>query len=313
MLDTNVLKLYAPSRRFLNDFLTGVVAGRKLDLWDISRVWFHHFYTIATNLFEYRGLDEYLQKQIEKRLFYDGVCGIIKDDNNGLVAVTANGNGENIYADPTHFTFSFGNGENDKKQYARTINENGVFARNTFDYYPTFYDVEKMSFTMAHIDTSINCEVVNMRLVDVFIAGNNASAESATEFYNRIYKGKLAAITDKTQELEMQRQTRANSYLKELYDAKERELKNCYEAFGIRKQGEKRERMITDEIAANKELLHFNLKDMLNARKEMCKNISNVFGVSCSVVSHVDIDGDGENENEKEMQEAEKGVKENDL
>ena len=166
---------------------------------------------------------------------------------------------------------------------------------------------------MAHIDTSINCEVVNMRLVDVFIAGNNASAESATEFYNRIYKGKLTAITDKTQELEMQRQTRANSYLKELYDAKERELKNCYEAFGIRKQGEKRERMITDEIASNKELLHFNLKDMLNARKEMCKNISNVFGVSCSVVSHVDIDGDGENENEKEMQEAEKGVKENDL
>ena len=99
----------------------------------------------------------------------------------------------------------------------------------------------------------------------------------------------------------MERQTRVTSHMKDLLDAKERTLKGYYELFGIRKQNEKRERMITDEVQANEELLHFNLKDMMESRKELCRNIKNVFGVDCSVVSHVDIDADGNKENEKEM------------
>ena len=299
-MDMNVLKLYAPSPRFITQFLGGVVNGRQLDLWDNFRVWFHHFYAIATNLFEYEGIEPDLQKQIEKRLFFFGVVGIIEKDGD-LIAVDANGNGENIYSEPTHFTFSFGNGDVDRKQYSREINVNGVFAKNTFDFYPSLWDVEKMAFTMAHIDTSIICEAVNCRLTDVMLAGNEKSAESARTFYNKLYNGALSIITDKTQELEIERQTRTSSNMKELLDAKERTLKGYYELFGIRKQNEKRERMITDEVEANKELLHFNLKDMLEERKAMCKNIEKVFGRSCSVVSHVDIDGDGTRENEREM------------
>lgn len=299
-MDMNVLKLYAPPRMYISQFLCGLANGRQLDLWDNYRVWFHHFYSIATNLFEYRGLESDLQKQIEKRLFFFGVCGVIEKDGD-LIAVDANGNGENIYSEPTHFTFSFGNGDSDKNTYSRTINENGVFARNTFDYYPTLLDVEKMAFTLAHIDTSIICESVNSRLTDVMIAGNEKSAESARTFYNKLYRGDLSIITDKTQELEIERQTRVSSNMKELLDAKERTLKGYYELFGIRKQNEKRERMITDEVQANEELLHFNLKDMLNYRVAMCKDIERVFGRTCSVVSHVDIDGDGARENEREM------------
>ncbi len=299
-MDMNVLKLYAPSRKFLAMFMGGMVNGRKLDLWDNYRVWFHHFYSIATNLFEYEGLEPDFQKQIEKRLFYFGVCGIVEKDGD-LIAVDANGNGENVYTEPTHFTFSFGNGDEDKKQYTREINVNGVFARNTFDYYPSLLDVEKMAFTLGHLDASIICEAVNCRLIDVMIAGNEKSAESARTFYNKLYNGDLSIITDKTQELEISRQMRSTSNMKDLLDAKERTLKGYYELFGIRKQNEKRERMITDEVEANKELLHFNLKEMLDQRIAMCKNIEKVFGRSCSVVSHVDIDADGEEENENEM------------
>ena len=159
---------------------------------------------------------------------------------------------------------------------------------------------------MAHLDMSIICESINCRSSDILIAGNEKAAESARTFYNKLYRGELSIITDKSEELEIDRPTRTTSNMKELLDAKERTLKSFYELFGIRKQNEKRERMITDEVQANEELLHFNLKDMLESRKEMCKNIESVFGVSCSVVSHVDIDGDGAKENEQEM-----GVDEN--
>ena len=311
MTNTNLLKLYAPSPRFMTAFLAGDVCGRKLDLWDYLRTWFHHFFSIATNLFSYEGLDDDLQKQIEKRLFFNGVCGIIVKDGD-LIAVDANGNGENIYSEPTNFTFSFGNGDNDNKRYSRTINVDGVFAKNTFDFYPSFFDIEKMSFTMAHLDTSIICEAINCRLVDVFVAGNEKSAESARMFQAKVYKGDLSVITDKTQELELERQTRATNNMKELLDAKERTLKGYYEMFGIRKQNEKRERMITDEVEANKELLHFNIKDMLDMREKMCADIRDTFGIECSVVSHVDIDADGDTEEREEM-EQEEGVDEDDI
>lgn len=299
-MEMDVLKLYAPSMKYLRAFMGGLANGRELDLWDNYRSWFHYFYTLSTNLFSYRGLSDDLQRQIEKRLFYFGVCGIIEKDGD-LIAVDANGYDKNIYGEPLFFTFSFQNGDEDKKEYTRKINIDGVFGRNTFDYYPQLFDVEKMAFTMAHIDTSIICECVNVRLTDVMIAGNEKSAEGARTFYNKLYTGKMSIITDKTQELEMERQTRVTSHMKDLLDAKERTLKGYYELFGIRKQNEKRERMITDEVQANEELLHFNLKDMLESRKELCRNITNVFGVDCSVVSHVDIDADGNKENEKEM------------
>lgn len=300
MVSSEVLKLYAPSKNFLAGFFAGKNAGQQLDVWDFFRTWFHYFYTLGTNLFSYTGLSDDLQKQIEKRFLYFGVCGIIEKDGD-LIAVDASGSGENVYAEPTEFTFSFSNGTGDKKQFLRKINVDGVFARNTFDYYPAFYDIEKMAFTMAHIDMSIVCESINCRASDIFKAGNEKAAESARTFYNKLYRGELSIITDKSEELEIDRPTRTTNNMKELLDAKERTLKSYYELFGIRKQNEKRERMITDEVQANEELLHFNLKDMLESRKEMCKNIESVFGVSCSVVSHVDIDGDGTKENEKEM------------
>lgn len=300
MINSNLFKLYAPSFEYVRDFMAGSSIGRKMDVWDFFRVWYHHFFTIATNLFEYRGIDDDLQKQIEKRLFFYGVCGVIEKDGD-LIAVDANGNGENIYSEPTHFTFSFGNGDADRYEFSREINIDGVYARNAFDYFPSFFEVEKMAFTLAHIDTSIMCESINMRSTDIYKAGNDKCAESARTFRNALYVGKLDVITDKTQELEIERQTRTTTHMKDLLDAKERTLKEYYETFGIRKQGEKRERMITDEVQANEHLLHFNLKDMLNCRTEMCKNIKNVFGVECSVVSHVDIDEDGKQENSKEM------------
>lgn len=303
-MEIDVLKLFAPSKKFIRAFIAGEYNGRELDLWDNYRVWYHHFYSIATNLFSYTGLDDYLQKQIEKRLFYYGVCGIVKDGE--LYAVNADGSTPDKYGDPTKFTFSFENGDADTK-FERTIGVDGVYARNTFDYYPSLFDVEKMAFTMAHIDTSIICEAVNSRLTDVFLAGNDKSAESARTFYNRLYTGKLSVITDKTQELEIQRPTRVSSNMHDLLDCKERTLKSYYEMFGIRKQNEKRERMITDEVEANKELLHFNVKDMLDMRRKMCADISELYGVNCSVVSHVDIDADGESEEAGELAENERG------
>ena len=301
-MQSALLELYSRGERFFLDYLSGAVKGRKLNLWDFFGVHFHTFAEIAQTVFSYDGLDYTLGKEIEKRLFFFGRVGIVSEDGK-LIAVNANGNGENVYGYPTHFTFSFVNGQRDKGQYSRTIGEDGVFARNTYDFFPTSLDVEQVALMLAHDDTSILCENVNGRFMDVILAHDNAGAESAGKFANDLYAGKISYITDKAETMEINRDARGtSSRLRELLDVKEYHLQQAYEMFGIQKVVEKKERMISDEIGETKTMLRFNIKDMLEQRVKMCEEIEKVFGVPCSVKCRVDIDGDGTNENADELE-----------
>lgn len=300
--DSNILSLYSKSERFFLDLLAGQVKGRKLNVWDFFAVHFHTFSEIAQTIFAYDGLPYILAKEIEKRLYFFGVCGIVKDDSGELVAVNANGNGQNKYGFPTHFTFSYRNGAPDRELYSRDIGKNGVYARNSYDLFPTALEVEQIALNLAHDDMSIMCESVNGRFMDVLLTHNNADAESANKFYNDLYLGKMSHLTDKAEDIEINRASRTVSRMKDLLDAREYHLQQAYERFGIRKVIQKKERMITDEVNESDELLHFNIKDQLDQRVKMCAEIRDVFGVECRVICRLDLDGDGAKENEREVE-----------
>ena len=74
------------------------------------------------------------------------------------------------------------------------------------------------------------------------------------------------------------------------------------------KLAEKRERMITGEVESTSDLLHLNLKEMLDCRIKMCEDIKEVFGVDLEVKTHLDLDADGTIENEKEFERGENNV-----
>ena len=157
---------------------------------------------------------------------------------------------------------------------------------------------------------SIIAELVNSRFMDLLKAGNNKSAEAAAKFHRDLYSGKLSYIYDATEELEVDRSTNRVSKLRDYIDTKSSLLKEFYALYGINKTNEKRERMITDEVKDNQELLQFNVKDMLDQRMKMCKEVQDVFGCKISVKCHVDIDGDGQKEDAEEL---EKGGDNNDI
>ena len=298
MVQDTLYELFKPSDNFFKRFMLGKSCGRKLELWDFYRNYFFRFKDIATNIFEYKGLSKELTKEIEERLFYFGRCGIIKD--NILFAVDVAPYGENRYGKPTGFNFTFRNGDavglNDC-----TIGIDGVYALNTYDNFPTALIAEQYSFQLAHVDTSIVVELINSRMVDVLKAPNNASAECARQYQNDIYKGKLSFISDKTEDIEIDRTTKGAGHLKEYIDTKDRFLKDVYETFGVKRLAEKRERMITGEVESTTDLMMLNLKEMLDCRKKMCEDINKIFGTNASVFSHIDLDNDGKVEKEKEF------------
>lgn len=303
MIQNEMLPLWSRSDIYFNQFLTGAVAGRRLNVWDIMRNYFEQFRSIGMNLFSYEGITGDLAKEIEKYMFYYGRVGLVIH-NDSLTAVRATPNGQDIYNEPTGFSFAFGAGlpDNTKTPQYRELGLDGVLGRNTFTFYPTAAVCEQYALLIAHADTSIIAELVNGRFTDVIKAHNNADAETAGSFCNKLYDGKLSFIMDKSEEIEIDRSTRTISHLRELIDTKNALLCDFYNIFGISKPMEKRERMVTDEVNANEKMLNFNLKDMLEMRVKMCEEVNRVFRINMSVKSHIDIDNDGKYENKKEME-----------
>ena len=309
MINDNVFKLYSKSDQYYMRVLSGRSLGRELNVWDIFRNYFEHFTAMGMNLFSYdvrnyNGLDipERFFKQLEKRFFFFGRTGIVTRDNE-LVAVDASGFGEDVYNEPTQFNFVFGGGLADPASTPeiRDIEVNGVYAKNTFTAYPTAMSAEQYALMIAHCDMSIIAELVNSRFMDLLKAGNNKSAEAAAKFHKDLYSGKLSFIYDATEELEVDRAVNHVSKLRDYIDTKSGLLKEFYALYGINKTNEKRERMITDEVKDNQELLQFNVKDMLDQREKMCKEIRDVFGADISVKCHVDLDADGTPEAQEEQ------------
>lgn len=302
MLDS-MRPLWSKSDNFFLRYLSGAYAGRRLNVWDMMRNYFEQFYSIGTHLFYYEGITEDLAKQIEKRLFLFGRVGLVWH-NDSITAVNATPNGYNIYDEPIAFNFAFGAGIPDegKTPNHRVIGEGAVLGRNTLSFYPTALITEQYALMLAHCDMSITAELVNGRFMDVLKAHNNSDAETAGKFVKDLYDGKLSYITDKAEELEIDRSPRAVSHLRELIDTKDRILRDFYNIFGINKTAEKRERMITEEAEANMKMLNFNLKDMLDCRIKMCEDVGRVFNIEMSVKSHIDIDDNGTLDHEKEME-----------
>ena len=298
MVQDTIYELFKPSDKFFKRFIMGASCGRKLELWDFFRNYFFRFKDIATNIFEYEGISKELAKEIEERLFYFGRCGIIKDGE--LFAVDVAPFGRNRYGKPTGFNFTFKNGET-LGDNTCTIDKDGVYALNTYDNFPTALIVEQYAFEGAHIKTSVVVELINSRMMDVLKAPNNASAESAMQYQNDIYRGKLSFIKDKTEDIEIDRTTKGVGHLKEYIDLEDRFLKDVYETFGVKRIAEKRERMITGEVECTNDLMMLNLKEMLDCRKKMCDDINRLFGTNAKVYSHIDLDNDGTEEKEKEF------------
>lgn len=308
MRDDNIYTLFSKSDKFYMRFLSGAVRGRRLDLWDIMRNYFENFRAIGMQLFSYDGIDEILQEEIEKRLFYYGRTGIL-DFKKELTAADADPFEQDKYDRPKKFTYTLGGGMGSGEC---VIGENGVYARNTFTASPTALICEQYALMLAHTDMSIICELVNGRFTDILVARNQSEAETASQFNKALYRGDISYIMDKMEDMEINRAVRSVSHLGDLLDTKDKLMKDIKSIFGIKKIPEKRERMITGEVEISDKELLFNLKDMLKQRKRMCDDINKLYGTSISVKCHIDIDGDGALEHEKEMEEEEKEEKADD-
>lgn len=257
------------------------------------RFWRNQLLKFANNIYTWdiEGIDS---KQIENRLLLTGRCGIVKEGNK-LIAVEPMLNGVTDYFDTyTHFTYatplhhSTGTGV--------VIGKNGVLIDNDNLRNGIYALIHRYAQMLAHTEVTFLNVLINGRSGKVYVASTDKVAQSIRDFRSKLYKGKNDVIVDKSfLGVEVHDDATASALgIKDLLDTRNNILCNFYEDLGVQKSKDKKERMITNEVDTNSELLHLNLLDMYNQRLKGAREITRIFGVPCMVKCNVDIDSDGE-------------------
>lgn len=253
------------------------------------KYWRNQLFDKVNKLFTWDSLP-FPQKEIETRLALYGFCGVLSGKN-GLVACEVNMYGITDYYDEftdINFVTPLQNGK-------RKIHIDSVVIDNNTLRNPTINIIDRYAMLLAHTEITFINALVNGRASKTSIATSNKMAESIRQYQNKLYNGSSDVIVDSSF-IGVEMKDNDNSYLKDIksiYDVRQNILYSFYEDMGIKKNQQKRERLVSDEVEADTCLLKLNIKDMYEARKKACDEINKLFNTNISVKCNVDYDSDG--------------------
>ena len=260
--------------------------------------WKNYLFEKIVRIFEWSGLP-FPQREIETRLILNGYCGVVNDGQLGIMAADGGMSGVTQYHDIfTHFTYAAPTAKGGTLE----IGKDCVIVNNTALRTPLYPLVYRTACLLAHADISLKCALVNMRYTDLFATDDEATAENVRSVRNRLYDGDYDCIVDKSIVGSLQNIANTstnNSSIKDCLEVRQEILKSFYNAIGVRYNKEKKERMITDEVTDDSQLLLFNIADMLAQRQAACQDINMVLGteVTVDLSPEFDVIGGLENEN----------------
>lgn len=255
--------------------------------------WCNNLLEYAIRLFTWEGLPESIpQHELEFAVLNRGY-GVVVLSNKGewLAPFDYSCEGITNYYDMfTHVNFTtpltFGR---------REFGKNSVLVPNNSLKMPLSFKIQRYATMLAHIDVSIINELVNDRNSALIEAINGSQAEQGNIYLNRLYNGDVSTVINKGFEMlkfsDINRRTQ--SEVEKLIVVRNKTLQAYLEEIGIKKQTEKKERMITDESISNNEMLKLNISDMLECRQKSAEEMSELMKRKISVKSNIDYLSEG--------------------
>lgn len=262
-------------------------AVRKLNYKRAYCYWYALLSNKVISLFDWQGLP-FKQHELELRLqlFPAGYCGIIFSEKyDRYMAVKGEGTGVTEYPDKwLKFTFA-----NPLVSGAYDINS-VVIARNNSLLISSMPMVQHYAHLLAHNDLSLQAILINSRRTGYSVAKDDATKKRLESSYRSLEDGATEVIFTE-EDLATPMGSKPIEYIVEnpgsqgfnildYWQLGQNVLKDFYTTIGISKPTDKRERLITDEIAQEQPLFKFNIEDMLDCRREICADLERVFGLS---------------------------------
>ena len=257
-----------------------------------NRVYTHYYYKlmlIARSLFEWKNLPNGInEKWIERYLFTDGSCAFYKDPTIGfMVAKIGYAGPLNYYDEPTTIRPYATNYlyENAKTDDLLENNVDCVIIRNNVDSIPTYPSIQLYSADLTNIKRTIDTNIEAQK-TPVMVKCSDKQKMSFKQAIKQKQDNEPVIYGDKnldTNDISVLNTT-APIVFDKLQIQKTNVLNECLTFLGINNANtDKRERLVTNEVESNNEMIQVNSDVMLEARKQACKEINEMFGLNISV------------------------------
>lgn len=242
---------------------------------------------ICLSMFEWVNLPDSMNARfIEQCLYYQGQAALLYDNDYGYLNTMASDGGYiNIYGLPTEimcYSYRF---NQRRGLYTTDIGEEKdkecILVLNNYDRVPTSYTISLFAYRLAEAQRTADVNIKAQR-TPILITTDQKQYFTLKKMYEE-YDGNTPAIfADKnliTPDALKAMKTDAPMIIQDIMDYK-REIWNEFLTFmGISNLSEKRERMISNEIDSNNELVNLNLQALLTPRKEACKQFNEKYGL----------------------------------
>ena len=246
---------------------------------------------IAISLFEWRGLDEIAgygaSRFMELALYENGRACFLKDDTKGYMVLRANPDDKfNIYDLPNKImAWSLG--------YKKEIDfDKCVYIMNNLLTKPTVATLQLMAYRLYETERTIDVNLIAQK-TPVLIEGDTKTILTLKNVYMQysgntpfIFGNKQFDISNKLNVLKTDA-----PYLIDKLELHKHEIWNeCMTFLGINNANtDKKERLITDEVDSNNDLINYYLNCFYKTRKEACDLINKKYNLNISIELNKDV------------------------
>ena len=246
---------------------------------------------IATSLFTWDKLDDYAGKGasrfLEQSLYENGRACFIEDSELGYLALKVNPSDKlNVYNLPTK-VLAWSIGYN--KEYAF---DDVVYIMNNELQMPTADTIQLMAYRLYETERTIDTNLIAQK-TPVLIEGDTKTILTLKNVYMQysgntpfIFGNKQFDISNKLNVLK----TDAPYLIDKLENHKHEIWNEAMTYLGIDNANtDKKERLITDEVESNNELINYYLNCFYKTRKKACDEINSKYGLDVSIKLNKDV------------------------
>ena len=246
---------------------------------------------IATSLFTWDKLDDYAgtgaSRFLEQSLYDNGRACFVEDSELGYLALKVNPSDKlNVYNLPTK-VLAWSIGYN--KEYAF---DDVVYIMNNELQMPTADTIQLFAYRLYEIERTIDTNLIAQK-TPVLIEGDTKTILTLKNVYMQysgntpfIFGNKQFDISNKLNVLK----TDAPYLIDKLENHKHEIWNEAMTYLGIDNANtDKKERLITDEVESNNELINYYLNCFYKTRKKACDEINSKYGLDVSIKLNKDV------------------------
>lgn len=246
---------------------------------------------LATSLFTWKGLDDVAgtgaSRFLEQTLYENGRACFVKDDELGYMALAVNPSDKlNIYHLPTKvMAWSIG--------YNKTFNFNDiVYIMNNEIQKPTMASLELFAYRLYETERTIDVNLLAQK-TPILIEGDSKTILTLKNVYMQysgnvpfVFGNKQFDISNKLNVLK----TDAPYIIDKLDVHKHQIFNDALTILGIDNANtDKKERLITNEVESNEQLITYYLNCWYKTRKKACDEINEKFGLNIEIVLNKEV------------------------